>query len=52
MVDRWMALCLSPRLQQISAKAARHTLDLTLYTIEPDKRRRYVANIYELECLK
>ena len=32
-------------------KLLRHTLDLTLYTIEPDKRRRYVANIYELECL-
>lgn len=26
-------------------------LNLTLYTVEPDKRRRFVANIYELECL-
>ncbi len=27
------------------------TLDLTLFTIEPDKRRRYVATIKEVECL-
>jgi len=26
-------------------------LDLTLYTVLPDKRRRFVANIYEMECL-
>lgn len=26
-------------------------LNLTLYTVEPNKRRRFVANIYELECL-
>lgn len=26
-------------------------IDLTLFTIEPDSRRRYVARIYELECL-
>ena len=32
-------------------KLLQHTLDLTLYTIEPDKRRRFIANIYELECL-
>lgn len=25
--------------------------DVTLYTIEPDKRRRYVADIYGVECL-
>ncbi len=30
---------------------ARETIDLTLFTIEPDKRRRYVASIRALECL-
>jgi len=36
-------------------KAANHyrgqALDLTLYTIEADRRCRYVANIYSLECI-
>ena len=26
-------------------------IDLTLYTLEPNKTRRYVATIYDLECL-
>lgn len=26
-------------------------VDITLFTIEPDKRRRYVARIHEMECL-
>jgi hypothetical protein len=29
----------------------RQAFDVTLYTIEPDKRRRYVADIHGVECL-
>jgi hypothetical protein len=29
----------------------RSAFDVTLFTIEPDKRRRYVADIYGIECL-
>jgi len=31
--------------------ASQKAVDLTLFTIEPDKRRRYVAMIREVECL-
>ena len=31
--------------------AAQEAFDLTLFTIQPDKRRRYVALIEEVECL-
>jgi hypothetical protein len=28
-----------------------HAIDVTLFTIHPDRRRRYVATIHDLECL-
>ncbi len=31
--------------------AAQKPVDLTLFTVQPDKKRRYVANIQEVECL-
>lgn len=31
--------------------AAKQAVDLTLFTVEPDKRRRYVATVGSVECL-
>src|SRR5690242_6580887 len=28
-----------------------HPIDVTLFTIQPDKKRRYVATIHDVECL-
>ncbi|MCE4059318.1 hypothetical protein LXM60_03735 [Pandoraea sputorum] len=53
MANRGLAICILQGVNKSHAKLVRERtpFDVTLFTILPDKRRRYVAHIEEVECL-